>query len=100
MVHMEVLSVQAVKAKWDMTSDERLERGKLRREQAGQLFRRGRVRLAAAHYETVGSLVLRPEDFQEKREEATELRRVAYLNQAACLLQLGEAAKVKELCGK
>eukprot|EP00439_Symbiodinium_sp_Y106_P040542 s2469_g4.t6 len=100
MVHMEVLSVQAVNAKWGMTSDERLERGKLRREKAGELFRRGRVRLAAAHYETVGSLVQRPEDFQEKREEATELRRVAYLNQAACLLQLGEAAKVKELCGK
>eukprot|EP00435_Cladocopium_sp_Y103_P028268 s79_g7.t1 len=100
MVHFTVLQLQQVPEKWDLSPPERLERAAARRQLAGRLFQAQRVRLAAKHYQEIASFLARPEDFKEQRAEALELRRVAFLNEAACMLQLGEMSHVKDLCDK
>lgn len=100
MVHFTVLEVQQVPEKWDLAPPERLERAVARRHLAGRLFQAQRLRLAAKHYQEIASFLARPEDFKEQRAEALELRRVAFLNEAACMLQLGEMSHVKDLCDK
>eukprot|EP00931_Biecheleriopsis_adriatica_P044611 TRINITY_DN25539_c0_g2_i1.p1 TRINITY_DN25539_c0_g2~~TRINITY_DN25539_c0_g2_i1.p1 ORF type:complete len:257 (+),score=83.10 TRINITY_DN25539_c0_g2_i1:70-771(+) len=102
MVHMKVVTATSAKEKWDLSNSERLERGAKRREDASELFKRGRVRLACSHYEAVASFFSRLENFKDEEEQrkAEELRRVANLNRAACLLKLGDMKEVKELCGK
>lgn len=98
MLHLLILSVQKVPQKWDMTFEERLDRAVARKSDASRLFQEKRMRLAAKHYEEMASFFVRPEDFKEQQGEATELRRVAHLNRAACMLQLQEMQKAKDLC--
>ncbi|CAJ1384755.1 unnamed protein product [Effrenium voratum] len=99
-VHLAVLSVEKVPEKWDLSHAERLDFATRRKELSAELFRRGRTRLAASRYEAIASYVARPEDFKELQPQAAELRRQAWLNQAACLLLLSDHGRVKELCDK
>lgn len=99
MIHIAVLSFEQVKDKWDLSSGERLEQGRERKGIAGELFKKGRIRLAAKHYETIADLFARLDFFQEDEQlAAAELWRVASLNKAMCMLKMGQMKVVKELC--
>eukprot|EP00930_Biecheleria_cincta_P047157 TRINITY_DN32630_c0_g1_i1.p1 TRINITY_DN32630_c0_g1~~TRINITY_DN32630_c0_g1_i1.p1 ORF type:complete len:577 (+),score=95.23 TRINITY_DN32630_c0_g1_i1:58-1731(+) len=103
MIHIKMLQIESVKDKWDMNSEERIERARKRKEDAAELFRKGRVRLAASHYDTLASFFARLDNYKHdgnERAEAESLRQVANLNRAACLLKLNDIKTVKELCTK
>ena len=100
MIHIVVLGFSKVKEKWDLASSERVESGAARKELATCLFKAGRIRLAAHHYEAVADLFLKLEFFKaEEKPRAAELRRMANLNRAMCLLKTGGSMMlVKDLC--
>jgi len=101
MIHIVVLSVEKVAEKWDLDGKGRLERGRARKEVATDLYKRGRIRLACHHYELVADLFVALDFFQvEDQKDAVELRRVAQLNRAMCMLKFGNMKLVKELCTK
>jgi len=85
--------------KWDMDGPQRIQRGRERKALAGDLFKQGRVRLAAHHYEKVADLFARKDFFAvEDQKDAAELRRMADLNRALCMLKMGDMKKVASLC--
>mmetsp|Transcript_178760 Transcript_178760/g.567238 ORF Transcript_178760/g.567238 Transcript_178760/m.567238 type:complete len:594 (-) Transcript_178760:358-2139(-) len=99
MIHVAVLSFGTAKEKWDLSSAERIQRGRARKEIAASLFKAGRIRFAAHHYEAIADLFVKLEFFSvEEQKEAAELRRVANLNRAMCLLKMGKLDIVKDLC--
>lgn len=100
MIHIIVVSFDKVKEKWDLSASERIERGRKRKAVASELFKRGRTRLAAKHYEAIADLFTKLDFFrlEEEQREAAQLRRVANLNRAMCMLKLGNMASVKALC--
>lgn len=99
MIHIAVVRFEKVPEKWDLDSHGRVARGRERKEVATALFKRGRIRLACHLYELIADLFARLEFFKsEDQNEAAELRRVATLNRAMCMLKLGNMKVVKELC--
>eukprot|EP00929_Paragymnodinium_shiwhaense_P027467 TRINITY_DN16117_c0_g1_i1.p1 TRINITY_DN16117_c0_g1~~TRINITY_DN16117_c0_g1_i1.p1 ORF type:complete len:629 (-),score=194.83 TRINITY_DN16117_c0_g1_i1:143-2029(-) len=99
MIFIELLQFETVLEKWDMSSEQRLERGRARKETAGGLFKRGRIRLAAQHYEAIADLFASIDFFKvEEQPEALELRRIANLNKAMCMLKMGKMDAVVSLC--
>jgi len=87
--------------KWDLDSAGRLARARLRRATAAELFKKGRTRLTAQHYENTAELFSQLDFFPtEERPEAAELRRICWLNQAMCMLKMGNMKSVITLCGK
>jgi len=99
MIHIAVLSFERVPEKWDLDPAGRLERGRQRKEVATELYKRGRIRLACHHYELIADLFVAPDFFKaEQLKDALELRRVAQLNKAMCMLKFGNMKSVKELC--
>mmetsp|Transcript_29519 Transcript_29519/g.91798 ORF Transcript_29519/g.91798 Transcript_29519/m.91798 type:complete len:558 (+) Transcript_29519:93-1766(+) len=101
MIHIVVVSVEKVPEKWDLDAEGRLERGRARREAAAELYKRGRIRLACHHFELIADLFVSIDFFKaELQKDATELRRIANLNRAMCMLKFGNFKLAKELCSK
>lgn len=99
MFHIAIKSFDRVKEKWDLSSAERIQRGRERKEVATELFKRGRTRLACHHYELIADLYTSLSFFQaEEQPEAQEMQRLANLNRAMCMLKLGDMKTVRELC--
>merc|ERR1712070_410964 len=91
MIHIELLSFERVPEKWDLNSSQRLERARDRKAVATELFKRGRIRLACQHYENIAGFFTALDFFKagDEQKQALELRRVAKLNRAMCMLKLG-----------
>uniref|UniRef100_A0A7S1QGR4 Peptidylprolyl isomerase n=1 Tax=Alexandrium catenella TaxID=2925 RepID=A0A7S1QGR4_ALECA len=101
MIHLVVLAVEKVPEKWDLDGEARIARGRARRELAADLFKQGRIRLACHHYELIADLYAALDFFKaEERLVASDLRRIAQLNRAMCMLKFGNMPLVKELCTK
>jgi len=99
MIHVAVVSFEKVLEKWDLESAGRIERGRARKEVATELYKRGRIRLACHLYELIAELFMALDFFKvDDQPEAAELRRVAQLNRAMCMLKMGNMKTVKELC--
>jgi len=99
MIHISVLNFEKAKEKWDLNGMERIERGRNRKEVATELFKQGRIRLAAYLYELIADLFINLDFFNvEIRKDAAELRRAANLNRALCMLKLSKMETVKSLC--
>lgn len=101
MIQLSVLRFDKALEKWDLDSTGRLARARSRRAIAAELFKKGRTRLSAQHYESAAELFSQLDFFPtEDRSEAAELRRICWLNQAMCVLRMGNMKSVITLCDK
>mmetsp|Transcript_7640 Transcript_7640/g.15958 ORF Transcript_7640/g.15958 Transcript_7640/m.15958 type:complete len:588 (+) Transcript_7640:81-1844(+) len=99
MIDIVVVSFEKALEKWDLDSSDRIKRGRERKEVAAELFKRGRTRLAAHHYEAIAGLYQSIGFFKaEEQKDALDLRRVSLLNRAMCMLKMGNMKSAKSLC--
>jgi len=99
MIHIVVVSFDKVLEKWDLDGPGRIARGRARKEVATDLYKRGRIRLACHHFDLIADLFVALDFFKaDDQNDAAELRRLARLNKAMCMLKLGNVKTVKELC--
>lgn len=100
LIKVKMLSFERVKERWDMTDAERLERCQNRKAKAGDLVKCGRIHLAAHHYDTIAGFFERAEHFRDEEHQSSgrELRRLARLNRALCMLKLCDWKAAKALC--
>lgn len=100
LIKVKLLSFERAKERWDMTDAERLERCQSRKARAGELVKCGRIRLAAHHYDGIAAFFEQAEHFRDEEHQMSgrELRRLARLNRALCMLRLGDWKAAKALC--
>jgi len=95
-----IVRFEKLKEKWDMTDRERIDRCRERKDVAARLFREGRIRLCAQHYERMADFLSAAESFrgEEEQKDGRELRRIVWSNKAMCMLKLGNPKEAKTLC--
>jgi len=87
--------IQSEKEVSDMSEKERLEFASSRKEVGGKHFKAQRYGLALQRYRAAEEIV---SSFSSVPQEGQELRRICWLNQAACLLKLDDPRGAKSAC--
>lgn len=100
LIHVLLVDFTAMKDRWEMDDGERIERCRVQRERAAALYKSGRIRLAAHHYDVMASFFEAVSHFRDPEDQKAgkELRRLAQLNRAQCALRLGDPRQAKTLC--
>eukprot|EP00927_Polykrikos_kofoidii_P067310 TRINITY_DN6280_c0_g2_i2.p1 TRINITY_DN6280_c0_g2~~TRINITY_DN6280_c0_g2_i2.p1 ORF type:complete len:585 (-),score=145.54 TRINITY_DN6280_c0_g2_i2:154-1908(-) len=96
---VELTDYEKPKATWDMSSEEKIEFGKSRKEIGSSLFKKGRTHMALSCYKKVADTFNYIDNFTgDTKAKAAELKKVCELNKAACFVKLKEFQDAKKAC--
>ncbi|CAJ1450236.1 unnamed protein product [Effrenium voratum] len=96
---LELLEFEKLKEQWDLSEEEKVERGQARKEVGGNLFKQGRIELALERYKKVMDLFNYIDNFKdENKAKAKELKKLCDLNKAACHLKLKQHQDAMRCC--
>eukprot|EP00931_Biecheleriopsis_adriatica_P118668 TRINITY_DN94015_c0_g1_i1.p1 TRINITY_DN94015_c0_g1~~TRINITY_DN94015_c0_g1_i1.p1 ORF type:complete len:582 (-),score=196.91 TRINITY_DN94015_c0_g1_i1:76-1821(-) len=98
---VQLLDFEKGKDQWDMSEEEKVEFATARKEIGTSLFKSGRFDMALQRYKKASDMFSYIDNFKpENKEKASELKKVCFLNSAACYLKLSEHFEAKGACDK
>eukprot|EP00403_Amphidinium_massartii_P033681 CAMPEP_0178437688 /NCGR_PEP_ID=MMETSP0689_2-20121128/35147_1 /TAXON_ID=160604 /ORGANISM="Amphidinium massartii, Strain CS-259" /LENGTH=549 /DNA_ID=CAMNT_0020059949 /DNA_START=121 /DNA_END=1770 /DNA_ORIENTATION=- len=98
---IECLDFESGKDTYAMSGSEKIEYAEARKAVGGGLFKKERYALAQKCYKAVSDLFGYVGDMDEElKQKAEDLKKVCYLNSAACQLQLKDYAAAKSSCNE
>lgn len=96
---LELVDFEKQKDQWELSEDEKVQRGQDRKEVGSNLFKQGRIELALERYKKVMDLFNYIDNFKEENKaKAKELKRLCDLNKAACHLKLKQHQDARRCC--
>ncbi|KAK3012657.1 hypothetical protein RJ639_008846, partial [Escallonia herrerae] len=98
---VEILDFIKEKAPWEMTTDERIAAGGVKKEEGNTLFSNGKYQRARKKYDKAADYVGEDAPFRDDDQKLVKSLRVAcWLNGAACSLKLNDFQGAIKLCSK
>lgn len=96
---LELVEFEKQKDQWEMSEEEKVQRGQERKDVGSNLFKQGRIELALERYKKVMDLFNYIDNFKEENKtKAKELKKLCDLNKAACHLKLKQHQDAKRCC--
>jgi len=96
---LDLESFEKQKDQWELTEDEKVQRGQDRKDVGSNLFKQGRIELALERYKKVMDLLNYIDNFKDDNKvKAKELKKVCDLNKAACHLKLKQHQDARRCC--
>jgi len=98
---LELTALLREKENWEMSSAEKLEAAKVRREEGNQLFKEGKFKRAIKRYKNAIDCIQYEDKFDDiEKVESKKLKVPCYLNIAATSIKLQDTKAVIENCNK
>ncbi|CAK9034485.1 unnamed protein product [Durusdinium trenchii] len=96
---LELVEFEKQKDQWEISEEEKVQRGQERKDVGSNLFKQGRIELALERYKKVMDLFNYIDNFKEENKtKAKELKKLCDLNKAACHLKLKQHQDAKRCC--
>ncbi|XP_073291554.1 peptidyl-prolyl cis-trans isomerase FKBP62-like isoform X1 [Primulina huaijiensis] len=98
---LELVSFVKEKESWDMKTEAKIEAAGKKKEEGNALFKAGKYERASKRYEKAAKYIEYDTSFsEEEKKQSKALKVTCNLNNAACMLKLGDYKQAEKLCTK